>query len=108
MNEKQLFLDLLTDPDKHYLRTGVAKFKDILHDKMFDYKAEFKSSDLYRSRFRYVITVTTDDQDALDDLDKYFVLCFTQVMHLVAIKPMQFSSDFERNYIIRKDFRRGQ
>lgn len=106
MNKKQEFLDILTDPDKHYLRTGVAQFKEILSDKMFDYHATFRNADPSQ-RSAYVIRVTTDDQDALDELDKHFVLCFANVMNLVSIKPMQFSSDFERSYIIRKDWRRG-
>ena len=102
----QEFLDILTDPDKHYLREGNTQFKGILCDKMFDYKAEFTTSQ-FTKKFRYCIEVTADDQDSLDDLDKYFILCFANVMQLVDIVPIQFSDQFMRRYFIRKDFRRG-
>lgn len=110
MNKKQEFLEILTDPDAHYLRQGVAKFKEVLHEQMFDYKAEFLQAGKSVRRhlaYKYCITVRTDDQDALDDLDKHFTLCFANSLGLVAIKPMQFSDTFERRYFIVKDFRRG-
>ena len=99
----QKFLDILKDPEGTYLREGVQKFKTIMIEQLFDYTAEFvgRNKDVYR------ITTETDDQDAIDDLDKYFTLCFANVLHLVSITPKQFVDTYERQYFIYKMKRRG-
>ena len=105
----QEFLSILEDPDAHYLREGVKEFKQILFDHLFDYMAEYVDVGFGRSKRNVLlITVKTDDQDALDEMDKYFTLCFSQVMHRAFIKKRQYSDTFERQYILQKTKDRGQ
>lgn len=109
MNKKERFLEVLKDPEGLYLREGVREFKSIIHKKMFNYTAEYTARFPFRpsSEKVLVITVQTDDQDALEDLDKDFVLCFANVMHRAWIKPMQHSDTFERKFILNKHKERG-
>ena len=109
MNKKQRFLETLKDPEGLYLREGVRAFKDIIYKKMFNYTAEYVPRFPMRPQSEkvYVITVQTDDQDALQDLDKDFVLCFANVMHRAWIQPMQHSDTFERRFILNKHKERG-
>lgn len=108
MNKKQRFLEILKDPDALYLREGVKEFKQILVDHLFDYTAEYVKRGYGQSRREVLqITVRTDDRDALDDMDKYFTLCFSQVMHRVFIQKSQQSDTSGRLYILHKARDRG-
>ena len=97
MNEKQEFLEILENPTRFYMRKGLKQFKQILLDRQFNYEAKYGPVNNV-----LFITVETDDQDALDDLDKDFTLCFSQTMQHVWIKNRQHGDSFSRRYILHK------